>query len=458
MAKFAGSITVYPARALCLWYVGLILIGTILLTRPFCANSAKAPITWREGCFTATSAACVTGLSVRSTGNDFSLFGQAVILLLIQLGGIGIMTVATFVTLFWTGRESLHQRAALAETLGANRHEDLATVLKSVVGFTLFFEGIGFGILMLRFLLEMDPFDAIWNALFHSVAAFCNAGFALADNNLTKYQGDPVVNLTIIFLIIVGGIGYPVLLDFRRNGHKPFLDGWQSLTLHSKLTVLGTVGLVSLGTVALLVLESENLFAHMPFGRRLLVALFHSVSARTAGFNTVDLAYMSNAGLFVLVLLMSVGAGACSTGGGFKVSTMMVLAAHAWSRLRGKRQVLAFRRSISPVTVERSIAAVLLFIFIGTIAMTMMLLFESGRVPHAQAKWLFLDALFEVVSALSTTGLSVGFTTVVNVPGSLLLIGLMFVGRIGPISTVVVLSRQTRPSHLTFPADEVLIG
>lgn len=458
MPKFSGSISVYPARALCLWYVGLVATGTVLLTRSICATSSAAPITWREGCFTATSAACVTGLSVRSTANDFSFLGQFVILALIQLGGIGIMTVATFITLFWTGRESLHQRVALVETLGANPHDDLLSVLKNVVGFTLLFEGIGFGFLWVRFLFEMPFLTAAWHAMFYSISAFCNAGFGLADDNLTRYQADPIVNLVIMALIVVGGIGYPVMLDVRRNGQKPFLDGWQALTLHSKLTILGTLGLFLLGTVSLLVLEHENLFATMPWGRRLLISMFHSISARTAGFNTVDLARMSNASLFILILLMAIGAGACSTGGGFKVSTLMVLLLHAWSRFHGRRQIVAFRRCVRSETVERSIASVLLFVFIGTVGLTLILMLESARLPHTEAKLAFLDALFEVVSALATVGLSIGFTNTLDLSGSLWIIALMFIGRVGPISMVAVLSRQTQPSRLAFPSDEVLIG
>lgn len=458
MPKFAGSITVYPARALCLWYVGLIGLGSFLLTRPICGTSDVRPITWLEACFTATSASCVTGLTIRSTAHDFSIIGQITILLLIQLGGVGIMTVATFVSMYWSGRENLKQRAAMVETIGANPHDDLTSVIKRVVTVTFFFEGIGLAVLFVRFLFEMSPMDAAWHALFLSVSSFCNAGFALADDSLTYYRTDVVVNLTVISLIMIGGIGYPVLLDIRRNGDKPFKEGWQALTLHSKLMLIGTFSLVITGMLSILILEYNYLLADLSFSEKVLVSLFHSVSFRTAGFNTVDLSQMTNASLFITILFMCVGGGAGSTAGGFKVSTLMVLILHAWNRLAGRKQILAFRRSISPDTHDRAITTVMLFVVTGTIGLTLLLIVEGAKMPHTQAKWVFLDAMFEVFSALGTAGLSVSFTPLLNVPGAILIIMLMFIGRVGPVSMIVVLSRPTKPSRLTYPSDEVLIG
>ena len=458
MPKFVGRVSRYPARSLFVWYLLLIVCGGVLLAQPICGGDASRPISAIDAVFTATSASCVTGLAVRSTGNDFSFIGQFVILALIQLGGIGIITVTTYVTLSWRGRESVRHRATMAETLGAGSTENIRGLLREILALTLLFEGAGFLLLFVRFWFDMEWGKALWFAAFHSVSAFCNAGFGLWDDSLTRYQHDVTVNLTIMALIVLGGIGYPVLRDLYRNWKRPGGIRWRRLQLNTKLVLTGTALLIVVGAAAFVLLEWNNVFANKPVGTSLLVGLFHSVSARTAGFNTVDVAQLTNATLFILVLLMYVGASPGSAGGGFKVSTFMVLALHAWSKLRGRRSIRAFRRNIPGDVVSHATATVLLFAFIGTVGLCLLLVIEEADIPHHRSAGEFMDALFEVVSAQATVGLSTGFTNVLSTAGKCLIILLMFIGRLGPITLVAILTLEQRRELLKYPDEPVLIG
>ena len=325
MVRLTGSLVKYPARVSLVWYLALTAIGALILVHPACHRSTVQSISLLDAAFTATSATCVTGLAVRSTEHDFSLVGQVVILVLIQLGGIGIMTVTTFLMFQLGGRQNMRRRLVLSETLGADDHTDLRWILRNVILVTVGFEGAGTVLLGIRNLADYEPTVAVWHALFHSVSAFCNAGFALHDDSLTRYQGDLLVNFTVSTLIVAGGIGFPVMLDLWRNWHGPWSARWSRLCLHSKLMLLGTAPLLILGTASFLILEWDGVLQEMPHWKRPLVALFHSVSCRTAGFNTVDVASLTNAMLFISILLMAIGAGPCSTAGGLKVSTISVL-------------------------------------------------------------------------------------------------------------------------------------
>jgi trk/ktr system potassium uptake protein len=454
MAKYSGSLLKYPARASFVWFAGLIAVGATLLWLPVSHRADREPISAIDAIFTATSAACVTGLTVRSTPDDFSPFGQTIILLLIQLGGIGIITVTTFITLRFGGRESIRQKAVLAQTLGAGE-EDLLWVLRSVLRFVFLAEGIGWVVLATRNLLwnkDQTPAQAVWEALFHSVSAFCNAGFSLYNASLARYQGDALVNFTIMALIIVGGLGFPVVLDVLRQWRRHRDKQRISLTLHSRIMLIGTAGLLALGAGAILLLEWKYALKDLPLGSKLLVACFQGTTPRTAGFETIPMARFSDATLFLLVALMMIGAGPCSCAGGFKVSTLMVLFSHAWSRFRGGRRVQLFRRSIPAEVVDRAMATALLFLVVAIAAVTVLLVVEHESEDR------FLPAVFEVASALGTVGLSVSFTTLLSTAGKIVIVTLMFLGRIGPISVFAALSRAERKTLIEYPKEEILIG
>ncbi len=458
MPKLTGSLTTYPARVSFAWYLSLIAMGALVLAHPVCHAPDEPAISSLDAVFTSTSACCVTGLAVRSTAHDFSFVGQLVILLLIQLGGIGIMTVTTFVVFHLGGRQSLRHRAVLAETVGVRAEADLKWILRNVLVLTLKLEAVGFVLLAARNLFDHPPLSALWHALFHSVSAFCNAGFALYDDSLMQYQGDPLVNLTVSLLIITGGIGFPVILDLKRHWHGPWSGRWERLNLHSKLMLTGTTVLIVLGTAAFLALEWDGVLIGIPYWQRPLVAMFHAVSCRTAGFNTVEIASLTNASLFISILLMAIGAGPCSTAGGFKVSTIAVLVLRAWASFRGRTRIDLARRTIPRDTVERATTTAVVFSVIAIVALTTLLVIEQSSSPHPESQQAFLDAAFELVSALGTVGLSTGMTPQLSPAGRMIVIGLMFMGRLGPITVFIALSRSERKDSVEFPAEEPLIG
>jgi trk system potassium uptake protein TrkH len=460
--EFTGNITKHPARSALAWYAGGIILGSLALLAPQCHGDVPAdkPISWVDAAFTSTSAICVTGLSVRSTGHDFNFWGQLVILLLIQLGGVGIMTVTTYIMLGFDGRVDLRQKMIIAETLGGARDADLRWVVRNVLLLTLLAEGVGALILAPWFYFYYDYAlgKAVWFAVFHSVSAFCNAGFGLNDDSLMPYVADPVVNFTIMGLIVFGGIGFPVLLDIRRNWYGEWFERWDRLHLHTKLMLIGTSVLLVLGTVVILLLEWNYELQNYPLWQRPMIAMFQSVTCRTAGFNTVDIAKLTNATLFVSILLMAIGGGACSTAGGFKVSTISVLLAHAWNLLRGRRRLNLFRKTVPFELVQRAIATAMMFFLIAVVAVTALLVIEQATHTERGLKEEFLDTVFEVVSALGTVGLTTGLTTKLSPAGLLLLMLLMFMGRLGPISMFVALSQSQRKAQLEFLKEEPLIG
>jgi trk system potassium uptake protein TrkH len=457
MTNVTGSIASHPARLSFVWYATVIVIGAILLTLPISRTTTADPISPLDAAFTATSATCVTGLAVRSTGGDFSLFGQIVILILIQLGGIGIMTVTTIVSFGFGMRQGLRQRTLIAETLGSDEL-DLRWVLWRVIRWTLMFELLGFALLFTRFAFEQSVPEALWHAFFHSVSAFCNAGFSLNDDSLTRYQGDWMVNLTIFMLVICGGIGFPVMADIVRNWHGPFRDRWDRLMLHTKLMLIGSVILLALGTVAFFVLESEGVLKDMPVSKKILVAAFHSVSTRTAGFNSIDLAQLSSASLLITVILMLIGAGPCSTAGGFKVTTFFVVLLRGWATFRNQSRLTIFRRSIPQTAVERATATALLFAAIATVTLITLLVVEQSSPVHEGPGNLFMHSSFEVASALGTVGLSTGMTARLSTAGRIVVIVLMFFGRLGPITVFAALSREDEEQSVEYLEEQPLLG
>jgi trk system potassium uptake protein TrkH len=457
--RFIGTVSKYPARFALGGYSALILVGAVILTLPVCHGNSERPISFFDALFTSTSAVCVTGLSVRSTGQDFSAVGQGVILALIQLGGIGIIAVTTLVS-FGGSRNSGNVRGqlALSESLGSRIDDDARWVLRSVIAWMLAIEGTGWLVLFLRNLADMPVGDAAWHALFHSVSAFCNAGFGLFDDSLVRYRADITVNLTICALIILGGIGFPVMLEVSRSLRERRWTSFREFSLHTKLVLVGTAILLTLGTVAFLFLEHENTLQGLPWSERVLTAFFHSTTCRTAGFNTCDIGRLTDAMLFISILLMLVGAAPCSTAGGFKVSTMMVLAIVSREKLRGHENVTAHKRTISKELIDRSLAVVQLFLLGVGAGVTWLLVLEQRGVSHTASGGDFIESLFEVVSALCTVGLSTGLTTQVGDGGRLLLIGLMLIGRLGPLSLFVAVSRVRRDLRLTYAKEDVLIG
>jgi trk system potassium uptake protein TrkH len=456
MPQLTGPLATYPARVSFAAYVVTILVGGVVLTLPVCRQPDRPPISFVDGVFTATSACCVTGLTVRSTVNDFSTFGQGVILALIQLGGLGIMTITTLATFQIGGQATLRQRAVVADTLGVKSGRDLRWVGRAVLLTVLVSEAAGFLLLVAAAWGTAPAAEIAWQSLFHSVSAFCNAGFALHDANLMPDAGNAGINLAICGLIIVGGIGFPVIIDVCQRLRRP-RDCWQRLSIQSKLMLIGTVGLLTLGAVSFWLLEWDQALADQPLETRLLMGVFHSTTCRTAGFNTIDYGTLASSTLFLTIILMAIGAGPCSTAGGFKVSTLMTLLVSSWSSFRGLPRANIFRRTIPATAVRRATATALLFGAVATMALVALLVVESRNPTSDRPRW-FLESLFECISALGTVGLSTGITPLLSDPGKIVLIVLMFVGRLGPISAAVALSRQRTPYQPEYPEEEPLVG
>jgi trk system potassium uptake protein TrkH len=456
MAQFTGPLVSYPARVSFAAYALAILLGGFALTLPAARQPGRPAVSLVDGVFTATSACCVTGLTVRSTAHDFSSLGQGIILFLIQLGGLGIMTITTLVSFQIGGQATLRQRAVVADTLGIKSGRDLRWVAWALLGTVILCEAVGFAGLCWAAWGTAPSRDVVWTSLFHAVSAFCNAGFALHDQNLMPDRGSIPVNLVICGLIILGGLGFPVIFDVcaRLWRREPL---WERLHTQSKMMLIGTAVLLVFGAVAFWALEWEEAIAGEPLATKLLMGCFHSTTCRTAGFNTVDYAALSSATLFLAIILMAIGAGPCSTAGGFKVSTAMTLVASAWASFRGCKHVNFFKRTIPETAISRATATALVFVAVAIVALVTLLVVETPNEMASRPRW-FLEALFECISALGTVGLSTGITPGLSDPGKLVLVALMIAGRLGPITAAVALSRQRQSWQHAYPEEEPLVG
>jgi trk system potassium uptake protein TrkH len=458
MKKVHHQIAKSPAKSLFVWFLGLIAVGTLLLMMPVCHTSDAKPFSVCDAAFTATSASCVTGLSVRSTPNDFSLLGQIVILLLIQLGGLGIITVATVFYVDLIGRGTPEQRAVIADTLGMSQQDDLTKYVNGVVKVTLLIEGAGALILLARRIFVDDPGTALWWSLFHSISAFCNAGFALHDDSLSSCVADPTVNLTIILLILLGGIGYPVIRELVYLPRRAGGTRWSSLSFHTKLTLLVSVVLVVGGAFAFWILERNNTLSEMSTGGAFWASWFQGVTPRTAGFNTLPMGEFTNATLLLIFMLMIIGGNSCSTAGGTKVSTISIVWLNTLAHLRGREEAVMFGYRIPRGIVAQAAIIILGYLLFAKIGLLAIVCIEEGGIPHSNTGGIFLDAFFEVASALATVGLSTGFTSQLSEPSRWVIMFLMFAGRIGPLAVIAALSKPKVEAGAGLPEANPLIG
>ncbi|RCK80396.1 MAG: Potassium uptake protein, integral membrane component, KtrB [Candidatus Ozemobacter sibiricus] len=448
LPNFAQTISERPARLIASSFLGLILIGTFLLLLPVSVDPGHAP-SFLTAIFTATSAACVTGLIVVDTPTYFSLFGQLVILGLIQVGGLGIMTLSTGAAFLVGKRLGMSERSVLQTVLDASDHAALRQTLRDILKWTLVIEGVGALVLAARFamVLECSAGQALYLGVFHAISAFCNAGFALFSDNLMGFRSDPVINAAILGLLITGGLGFSVLSAI--NG---FLRGDRRLAhdVHS-LMALGMTGLLlGGGTLMLLLLELPGpVMRDLSWPERLLTAFFASATARTAGFNTIDYARLSAGAQFFTILLMFVGACPGSTGGGIKTTTLGTMLLALDAEMRGDSQVVVRERAIPPVTVVR--AFLITALAASLIAGCTFVLTVTEPQP-------LLPLLFETVSAFGTVGLSTGITAALSPLGKLVLILLMFIGRIGPLTWALSIRSAPIAGHVRYPPTRLMVG
>lgn len=444
-----------PARVSILGFALLIGLGTVLLMLPFAA--AGPPLGLVDALFMSTSASCVTGLSVMDIGRQLTLFGQLVLLGLIQVGGLGIMTVSTLVLMMMKGRPTLSGQAIIKDTFTYGEgKQSAATVLKAIFATAFCIEAAGALILYGRLVPDLGWRGAVYPAVFHSISAFCNAGFSLFSDSFTGYRGDWLVNGVLAVLIILGGIGFVVIVDVRnrlRRRHR----GIRTLSLHSRLALSTSAFLILFGTGAILFMEWRNTLSGMGLLERILVSLFHSVSARTAGFNTVEVGRMANETLFLLSILMFIGACPGSCGGGVKTTTAAGLVLLGISRLRGLRRPHVFRRTLTETSVSKAASVVMVSTAVICLAVMALTMSELGGVAHADTRGLFLELFFEAVSAFGTVGLSTGVTASLTETGRVTIVLLMFIGRLGPMVIALALSRE-RVSRFAYAEENIMIG
>jgi len=437
----------HPAQVVAGGFAGTILIGTALLLLPI-AKAGAGGATFLEAIFTATSAVCVTGLTVVDTATYWTPFGQVVILLLIQVGGFGIMTFASVVGLTIARKMSLRSRINAASEIKSVGLEDVKGLVRGVVVMSLAIEFAVALILGLRFLTGYgEPVGrAIWLGVFHSVSSFNNAGFALFSDNLISFATDPFVSLPIAFAVILGGIGFPVIVQLRKHFRSPLL--WN---MNTRIVLAATLTLLVAGTVYLTAVEWSNpaTLGPLAWQDKILVGFFQSVQARTAGFNSVDTGAMDSASLLGLDVLMLIGGGPAGTAGGIKVTTFAVLFFILLAEVRGEVSVNVFGKRLSRAVHRQAIAIVLLAVGVVVVATIGLMLLTDISLDRL---------LFESISAFGTVGLSTGITAGLPAAGQVILMLLMFIGRLGPVSLASALALRQRRSTYELPKERPIIG
>jgi trk system potassium uptake protein TrkH len=437
----------HPAQFLVAAFAIGIVVGAGLLLLPFATETGgRAP--FLTAIFTSTSSICVTGLVVVDTPTYWSTFGEVVIMVLVQVGGLGIMTLASLLVFLLAGRLGLRGRLLAQAEVAAPLLADVRRLVFAVIKLSLVFEAAGATVLALRFWTgyEYSLGRSVYLGIFHAITAFNNAGFALWTDSLTPFVTDGWICVTVALLIIAGGLGFPVWLELSRLYRRP-----RSWTLHTKLTLLLTGLLLVGGTAAVLAFEWGNAgtLGQLGPGGKLLAGFFQGVTPRTAGFNTVDYGEMELETLFVTDFLMFVGAGSASTGGGIKVTTLALLALMVWAEVRGDPHVTAFSRRLPAHTQRQAFT-------VATIALTAVVV--STLALMAESKFTLSQALFEALSAFGTVGLSTGITADVATVGQWILIALMYLGRVGPHTLGVALALRERQRLYRFPEERPIIG
>lgn len=433
-------------------FAAIILLGTALLMLPISSRSG-AGTDLLTALFTATSASCVTGLIMVDTWSAWSFFGQLVILGMIQLGGLGFMTVITLFSLAAHRRIGLSERLIMVSTLNLNDMDGVVRVVRHALLGTFGLEGIGAVILSLRFIPQFGVAGGIWRGIFHSISAFCNAGFDLMGgrtgpfSSLTGYTGDPVVLGTVMVLIVVGGLGFFVWEDLFSCRFR-----WKKLSLYSKMVLILTGVLILGGALFFLRTEGSNpaTLGAMDSGEKLLNASFQSVTLRTAGFNSIDQGSLREGSMAVSILLMLIGGSSGSTAGGLKTVTVGVLLLALRRGLTGKEQVSVHGRAISEEKISNAM----------TLALVTLVLFLAGSITISLADDIpYLHAAFEAASALGTVGVTVGITPGLSLPSHILLIGMMYLGRVGILSvSIAFLMRGRHAAKIKYPTTNIMIG
>lgn len=427
-----------------LGFLSIIVLGSLLLSLPFAVRDGKGA-SFSDALFTATSAVCVTGLVVKDTATYWSVFGQCVILLLIQVGGMGIVTVAVSAAAISGRKIGLMQRSAMQEAVSAHHVGGIVRLAKLILKITALTELAGAALLMPFFCRDFGPMKGIWFSLFHSVSAFCNAGFDLMGakepfSSLTSYSSQPFVNFTLMALIIIGGIGFLTWEDIKNNKLR-----FRKYRMQSKVILAVTALLIAVPAVCFFFFE----FSALPLGEQILCSLFQSVTPRTAGFNTADLTTVSQSGQMTIMILMLIGGSPGSTAGGMKTTTVAVLVSSALSVFSKKEHTHFFKRRIAEDTVKNA----------ATIFLMYLVLFAGGGMIISRVESLpLLTCLFETASAIGTVGLSLGITAQLSIISRLILILLMFFGRVGGLTLIFAALSQKATKSSKYPQEKITVG
>ncbi|MDI6845469.1 MAG: TrkH family potassium uptake protein [Candidatus Saccharicenans sp.] len=439
---------VHPPRLLALSFLVAIAVGTILLKLPFSTRSSQIPLI--DALFTSASAICVTGLTVVDTPTYFSSFGLGLLLLMIQLGGLGIMTFSSFILLTAGRRVSLSDKLAVEGSFRPEPISDFRTLLKDVFIFTFTFELIGALLLLVRFSSASPLPGAISLSVFHSISAFCNAGFSLFSNSMIDYRGDVYLNAVMMLLIISGGLGFFVLQEIKTALKNTIKGERVRFSLHTKFVAAVTLGIIVGGAVLLFLMEFNQSFREFTLGDKILASIFQAVTARTAGFNTVEIGQLSVASLLLIILIMFVGASPGGTGGGVKTTTFGVVLAFLRSKIRGYEVPQVFSRALRTEDIIKAytlISLAMTLVFASTLSLLII-----------QPQLTLKEALFEVVSAFGTVGLSCGITPGLHPLNKLILVITMYIGRVGPLTLLYAFSRQKPAGHYQFIEENVMVG
>jgi len=447
----AGERRVYtsPMLVIIVGYFIIILLGTILLSLPQATRSG-VPADILDALFTATSATCVTGLIVQDTYSYWSVFGQAVIISLIQVGGLGFVTFAIMAATLTRRRIGLRERMMMRDSVSAPQLGGIVRMTRFILFTALGIELIGAALLSIRFIPQFGLSRGVWFSVFHAISAFCNAGFDLMGisepfSSLTGFAGDALVNLVLCALITLGGLGYFVWGDLRTNKWR-----FKRYKLHTKVVLVTSLALTLGGAVMIFVLEQGgNVFSSLSVGEQCLASLFQSVTSRTAGFNTVDLAGLNDASVLLMMVLMFVGGSSGSTAGGIKTTTFAIFFLCIWSELRRRRAVEVFRRRISDVAVRHACCVVALSLAVCLLAAMLLCSFDGLTLKQS---------LFETVSAVATVGSSLGVTPGLSAASHIVLILLMFYGRIGSLTIILAFSEAYENAVSTMPLENITIG
>ncbi|MET3698399.1 trk system potassium uptake protein TrkH [Bacillus oleivorans] len=431
-----------PTRLLITIFVTFILFGTALLQLPFATTES---VSWLDALFTATSAMTVTGLAVVDTGTAYTLFGQIVIMCLIQIGGLGIMSFAVLIFIMLGKKIKFKERIILQQALNQTSIGGVIRLVLNLFIFSAIVEGFAVILLAINWVPEYGWGKGIYYSVFHSISAFNNAGFSIWSDSLMRYVADPAVNIVISCLFIIGGLGFTVLADLY------YKKSWKAVSLHSKLMIVGTVCINTIAIIVIFALEYNNpdTIGNLSAGGKIFGAFFQAVSPRTAGFNTIDIGSMEDPSIIFTILLMFIGGGSASTAGGIKLTTFIVIILAVVTFIKGRDEIKVFRRSIDRTSIFKSLAISMISILVIFTALFILSISEKDA-P-------FIQILFEVVSAFGTVGLSMGITGALSSVGKLVIILVMIIGKLGPLTLVFSLAKK---SHVNFkyPKEDILTG